>query len=715
MILIAAYKRPLLRMTFLLVTFALTCTTCTHRHTTAMPEAYTNALIHETSPYLLQHAHNPVDWMPWGEEALAKAKAEDKPLLISIGYSACHWCHVMEHESFEDTGVAQFMDEHFVCIKVDREERPDIDQVYMDAVQLMTGRGGWPLNCFALPDGRPFHGGTYFPKDQWLKLLQQVQSIYKEDRDKVVEYADKLTEGIHMMDEMPVQAIPDKFKNDTVNAAVGRWQKEFDLKEGGRQGAPKFPMPNNLLFLHHFAMENNDPEALAFVHTSLTKMAHGGIYDQVGGGFARYSTDEIWKVPHFEKMLYDNGQLLSIYAAAYKTSGNPLYRDVLIETVGFLEREMLDATGAFYSALDADSEGEEGKFYVWSEEEIKALSGTDFPLIQAYYHIDKRGWWEHGQYILMRQGSDEAIAEQEGLEVEAMRKRISAFKSTALSVREQRIRPGLDDKSLTSWNAMTTTGLLDAFAATGETPFLQLAQENIVFLLKHQVKEDGGLWHSYKNGRSTINGYLEDYAFLCEALIKFHEITMDQKYLSEAHRITTFVVDHFEQNDAGFFYFKSSDDPALVAKKAEIHDNVIPASNAVMATCLFKLGLLYSHSEWATISEQMLANVEPNFSRHPSGHSQWMQLRLMQSSPFYEVAIVGKDCEEKSKALTKHYLPGAVLCGGKDEGAIPILEQRKVEGKTLIYVCLKGACQLPVESLSEALEQMDDRGGADKL
>ncbi|NQV52045.1 MAG: thioredoxin domain-containing protein [Flavobacteriales bacterium] len=675
-----------------------------------MPEAYTNTLIHETSPYLLQHAHNPVDWMPWGEEALAKAKAEDKPLLISIGYSACHWCHVMEHESFEDTSVAHYMNEHFVCIKVDREERPDIDQVYMDAVQLMTGRGGWPLNCFALPDGRPFHGGTYFPKDQWLKLLEQVQSIYKKDRGKVEEYANKLTEGIHTMDEMPLQSIPDKFMDDTVKAAVGRWQKHFDLKEGGRQGAPKFPMPNNLLFLHHFGIENSDAEALAFVHTSLTKMAHGGIYDQVGGGFARYSTDEIWKVPHFEKMLYDNGQLLSLYAAAYKTSGDPLYRDVLLETVGFLEREMLDATGAFYSALDADSEGEEGKFYVWNEEEIKTMAGEDFALIQAYYHIDRRGLWEHGQYILMRQGSDEAIAKQEGIEVEDLRKRISAFKSKALSAREQRIRPGLDDKSLTSWNALTATGLLDAYTATDEAQFLLLAKANIAFLLKQQVKEDGSLWHSYKNERSTINGYLEDYAFLCEALIKLHEITMDQRYLSEAHRIAAFVVAHFERNEAGFFYFKSSDDPELVAKKAEIHDNVIPASNAVMATCLFKLGLLYSNPDWARISEQMLANVEPNFNRHPTGHSQWMQLHLMHSTPFYEVAIVGKDCEEKSMALTKHYLPGAVLCGGKDEGAIPILEQRKVEGKTLIYVCLKGACQLPVESFTEALEQMADRG-----
>ncbi|MEQ9186222.1 MAG: DUF255 domain-containing protein, partial [Cryomorphaceae bacterium] len=582
----------------------------------------------------------------------------------------------------------------------------------MDAVQLMTGRGGWPLNCFALPDGRPFHGGTYYPRDQWISLLQQVRAAFDKEPEKLEEYATKLTEGIHTMDEMPIQKIPDTFSPETVNSTVARWQKKFDMQDGGNQGAPKFPMPNNLLFLHHFASANEDSEVQSFVQTTLTKMAHGGIYDQVGGGFSRYSTDPIWKVPHFEKMLYDNGQLLSLYAAAFKKSKQQLYKDIIDETAAFIERELMDASGAFFSALDADSEGEEGKFYVWTEEELNQTAPESMDIIRAYYRIDRVGKWENGHYILMRQGTDQEIASQLSMDVSTLRSEITAIKGKLLRARSKRVRPGLDDKSLTSWNAMTSSGLIDAFQATGNEHYLALAQKNIGFLLEVQKKADGGLWHSYKKGRSTINGYLEDHAFMCEALIKLHEATMDQRYLSAAHAVAAYVIQHFEQNESGFFYFKSAEDPALVAKKIEIHDNVIPSSNAVLATCLFKLSLLYSHPEWRELSLQMLANVEPNFNRYPSGHSQWMQLHLFQTHPFYEVAIVGDDCGEKSRVMAGYYAPGSVLCGGKDEGTIPILEHRKVEGKTLIYVCREGACQLPVETPSAAFDQMVGAGNA---
>ena len=668
---------------------------------------FTNDLIHESSPYLLQHAHNPVNWMPWGEKALQKAKDENKPLLISIGYSACHWCHVMEHESFEDTAVAKIMNEHFVCIKVDREERPDIDQVYMDAVQLMTGRGGWPLNCFALPDGRPFFGGTYFPKDQWVKVLTSVNETFISDPAKVNDYATKLTEGINQMDEMPVQPIPAEFSDEAVDAAVGRWKKQFDTAEGGAQGAPKFPLPNNYLFLLQYATTEDDAEVKKQVLLTLDKMAFGGIYDQVGGGFARYSTDDVWKAPHFEKMLYDNGQLLSLYSEAYKTTKKPLYKQVIEETSQFIKRELSAKDGAFYSALDADSEGEEGKFYVWSLEEIKDLSGDDFDLIKEYYNVNRNGLWEHGNYILLRDRSDSVIADKFSLSEDELHQKIELFKQKAMAVRGNRIRPGLDDKTLTSWNAMTSKGLVDAFIATNNEEHLLLAKGNLDFLLKQQVKKDGSLYHSYKNDKSSINAYLEDYAHLIDALIRYYEATFETAYLDKANSLAQYVVENFDRNDAGFFYFKSSADNRLIAQKAEITDNVIPASNSVFATCLFKLGQLYENEEFISITKSMAASVEPNFSRYPAGYSQWMSLMLYLSEPYYEIAIVGEECEEKRDALLQHYLPKALICGGKDAGKLPILQNRKVQGKTLIYVCQSGACKLPVSEIDAAMELID--------
>jgi len=668
---------------------------------------YTNDLIHESSPYLLQHAHNPVHWLPWSEKALQKAKEENKPMLISIGYSACHWCHVMEHESFEDTTVANIMNAHFVCIKVDREERPDIDQVYMDAVQLMTGRGGWPLNCFALPDGRPFFGGTYFNKDQWINVLNSVNETFISNPEKVEDYATKLTEGINQMDDMPVQPIPSEFSDEAVDAAVGRWKQNFDTKEGGAQGAPKFPLPNNYLFLLHYAMTENDAELQKQVLLTIEKMAFGGIYDQLGGGFSRYSTDDIWKAPHFEKMLYDNGQLLSLYAEAYKSVGNPLYKQVIEETSTFVQRELTATNGAFYSALDADSEGEEGKFYVWTIDEIKTISGADFELIKTYYNINKKGLWEHNNYILLRDQSDSIIAEKFNLSNEELGEKIEVFKKKAMDVRDKRIRPGLDDKTLTSWNAIMAKGLVDAYIATRNQAHLKLAKNNLDFLLNQQLMDDGSLYHSYKNERSTINGYLEDYAHLIDALIRYYEATFEVFYLNKANALAQYVIEHFDRNPAGFFYFKSKNDDRLVAQKAEITDNVIPASNSVLATCLFKLGQLYLNEKFISITKSMAASVEPNFSRYPAGYSQWMSLMLYLSEPYYEIAIMGEKCEEKRDALLQHHLPKALICGGINAGDLPILQNRKVEGKTLIYVCQSGACKLPVSDVEQALQLID--------
>ncbi|UPT66233.1 MAG: thioredoxin domain-containing protein [Sphingobacteriales bacterium JAD_PAG50586_3] len=399
---------------------------------------YTNQLINETSPYLLQHAHNPVNWYPWGEEALAKAKAENKMLLVSVGYSACHWCHVMERECFENEEVAALMNEYFINIKVDREERPDIDQVYMSAVQLMTGRGGWPLNCITLPDGRPIYGGTYFPKDNWMAILQQMAEIFTYERERAEDYAAKLTEGVALSGLAIKSTATDINWDGVLNETVATWMNNLDNVEGGPARAPKFPLPNNYLFLLRYATLYKNENLLKHVNLTLTKMAYGGIYDQLGGGFARYSVDGFWKVPHFEKMLYDNAQLVSLYAEAYKATGIVLYKEVVDDTLGFIERELTSPEGLFYSALDADSEGEEGKFYVWKKEELTALLGNDFAVFADYFNINLEGLWEHGNYILLRKKDEQTLAAQHGLSVSDLKDKVASWKNLLLAERAKK-------------------------------------------------------------------------------------------------------------------------------------------------------------------------------------------------------------------------------------------------------------------------------------
>ena len=666
----------------------------------------TNDLIHETSPYLLQHAHNPVDWKPWNQEILAKAKAENKPLLISIGYSACHWCHVMERESFEDSAVAEIMNQNFICIKVDREERSDVDQVYMDAVQLMTGSGGWPLNCFALPDGSPFFGGTYFKKEQWVQILKQLADLYENDPTKVLEYAEKLKTGLSQMDATPLVEMPEDFSPEILETAVSRWKKSFDENEGGPNRAPKFPMPTNYQFLLAHAHQSEDKDLLNYVHLTLRKMAFGGIYDQIGGGFARYSTDEVWEVPPFEKMLYDNGQLLTLYAQAYTQSGDPLYKHIINQTGEWIEREMLDESGAFYSALDADSEGEEGRFYVWKKEEIQTISEDNYKVIADYYNVNLKGNWEHGNYILLRHDSDIEIAKKHGITSSELKDIVANFNRKAMLERDKRVRPGLDDKTLTSWNALTAKGLTDAYISTQDERWIKLAKKNLDFLLKTQMNDEGRLWHNYKNGKSSINGYLEDYAHLIDALIRYYEATLDEKAIRDASKLTEYVFKHFDQSANGMFYFKSKEDPELVSKKAEITDNVIPASNSVIATCFFKLSLILADESLHELSRSMLAQMEGSFNQYPAGYSQWMLLHQYQSASYFELAIVGKDCLKKLKELHTEYLPNVVICGGETEGSIPVLEGKYSEGKTVLYACKHGVCQQPTSDVGTVLNQL---------
>ena len=552
--------------------------------------ASTNHLISESSPYLLQHAYNPVDWYPWGEEALQKAKDEDKMILVSIGYSACHWCHVMEHESFEDFEVAEIMNQFFVCIKVDREERPDIDQVYMSAVQLMTGRGGWPLNCFTLPDGRPVYGGTYFPKAQWKNILLNLAEGFKKDRTKFIEYAEQLTEGIQKSDLIPVAKETPVFTSELLDASFINWEKHFDNHDGGPDRAPKFPLPNNYLFLLKYQWLTKNEALKYHIALTLKKMAFGGIYDQIGGGFSRYSVDGIWKVPHFEKMLYDNAQLISLYSEAYKQYKNPLYRDVVYQTLEFIQRELTGAEGNFYSALDADSEGVEGKYYTWTKTELKEILGVDFDFFAEVFNVNEKGYWEHDVHILLRNLDDEALSKHFKMELNDFKMKVHKLSKQVLSVREKRIHPGLDDKTLLSWNALMVTGYLDAYDAFGEKLWLEIAERNVNFVLEKMSAADGGLFHSYKNNKATINGFLEDYAFFIQALVRMYQATYDVTFLNKAKDLTAYTLQNFSDPAHDLLYFSSAKVAPLITRSKEVQDNVIPASNSQMAINLYYLG-----------------------------------------------------------------------------------------------------------------------------
>ena len=667
---------------------------------------YTNKLIEETSPYLLQHAHNPVNWYPWGEEAFAKAKAENKLLIISIGYSACHWCHVMEHESFEDDSASAVMNDRFVCVKVDREERPDVDQIYMNAVQLMSGRGGWPLNCIVLPDGRPIWGGTYFRRDQWITQITQLADFYQSQPEKAFDYAAKLTQGIQQSELVSLNTDEPEFTKSQLEQVYSSWEQQFDSVEGGPDRAPKFPIPNNYQFLLRYAHLSEHTAALSHVKLTLDKIAYGGIYDHLGGGIARYATDKLWKVPHFEKMLYDNGQIVSLYSEAYQKFKDEDYKTLVYGTLAFIERELKSDEGAFYSALDADSEGEEGKFYVWKKKELETLLGEDYPLFSAYYNVNSIGYWEHDTYILLRKDDDAKLAKQFNISVEELTRKIGSAKSVLMKERATRIRPGLDDKSLTSWNGLMLKGYVDAYLTFGNQHFLDVALANANFILDKQLRKDGGLNHSYKNGRSTINGYLEDYAFVIDAFLKLYEATFDERWLSEANALMTYSIEHFYDNDSRMFFFTSDEDPALIARKMEVNDNVIPASNSVMACNLFSLSHHYDRPDYKEMSEKMLNNIIDKVAAYPSGYSNWLNLLLNYVYPFYEVAIVGKKAEDFTVPLHDVYVPNKLLCGAKKESKLPLLENRYSKGQTRIFVCQNKVCQMPTEEPEKALELM---------
>lgn len=668
--------------------------------------AHTNRLIDETSPYLLQHAHNPVDWHPWGDEAFAKARAQNKLVLVSIGYSSCHWCHVMERESFENDSIAQVMNERFVCIKVDREERPDVDQVYMTAVQLMTGRGGWPLNCFTLPDGRPVFGGTYFPPAQWVQVLSDLESTWRTDSAKVLAYAERLHAGVAQSDLVSLNTAPPAFDREPLRRMVQAMDSTFDRVDGGSDHAPKFPMPNNYELLLKQAWLTNNADLKAHVDLTLHKMALGGIYDQVGGGFARYSVDGLWKVPHFEKMLYDNAQLVSLYSKAYQATHEPLYQDVVVRTLAFIEREMMGPDGACFSALDADSEGEEGRFYVWKKEELAEVLGADMAFAEEYYRIGKEALWEHGNNILLRTEDDDAFSTRMGLPVAEVRSRAERINERLLAARAKRVRPGLDDKSLTSWNALMVSAWCHAYEAFGDARYKANAERTTQLILTHMHRPDGGLWHTYKTGKATVNGYAEDYAFTIEALLDLYQISFNDAHLQAARTLSDEAIKHFLDPATGMFWFTSDQDPPLITRKMEVNDNVIPASNSALCKALFTLGHLLEEQRYIDISTRQLNNVVPRMHEWASAFSNWAVALQMHVYPWYEVAITGPQAMEVRSSFAPHFIPNRVFLGATGNSTLPLLEGKTGGAATTIFVCENKVCRLPVATAAEAMGQM---------
>ncbi|MBX2894381.1 MAG: thioredoxin domain-containing protein [Cyclobacteriaceae bacterium] len=654
-----------------------------------------NRLIHATSPYLLQHAHNPVDWYEWSTEALQKAKAEDKPILVSIGYSSCHWCHVMEHESFENAAIADLMNEHFVCIKVDREERPDIDQVYMEAVQAMQQNGGWPLNVFLTPDQKPFYGGTYFPPQNWSQLLKQIDHTFKVKRKEIDESANDLAQHLQTSDlKRFAQSNDATFKQEQLDTMYQILLKRYDTVWGGIEKAPKFVMPSIWLFLLRYYASTQNKQALEMVTHTLRQLTFGGIYDQLGGGFARYSVDGEWFAPHFEKMLYDNAQLLSLYAEAYSITKDPIFKETVYETVRWLAREMTHPAGGFYSALDADSEGVEGKFYTWTETELRAVLGNDTEKLMQFYQATAEGNWEHGRNIL-RRDPQTTIAESD---------EIKKLKAKLLVARNKRIRPGLDDKILTGWNAMTIQGLVDCYKAFNDEHFLQLALGAISFLEADVI--DDKVHRAWKGKRSATEGFLEDYAFLIQAYTSLYQVTFNEGWLYKAKTWCEYVLQHFMDSEEGFFFYSSNTAETLIARKKEIFDNVIPGSNAVMARNLYHLGILLDREDWKVQARTMTTKLLHLITAEPVYTCHWAVLLSELIHEPAEVVISGSEALTLRTELHQHYLPFAITAGSTGESTLPLLENRLPKSGTLIYVCRNKTCQLPVNEVATALNQI---------
>ncbi len=733
------------------------------------PKKHTNHLVNETSPYLLQHAHNPVDWYPWGEEAFAKAKAEDKPVIVSIGYSACHWCHVMEHESFEDETAARVMNENFVSIKVDMEERPDVDQIYMTFVQLTTGRGGWPMNVFLTPDKLPFFGGTYFPPvnrynmPSWQQILVSIAEAWREKRSELLDSANDITAEIRRVGK--AEFAPAVVSEEILDNAFASFVRSFDAKNGGFGGAPKFPAAMSCEFLLRYWKRTGNENALEIVKHTASKMANGGIYDQLGGGFHRYAVDAIWLVPHFEKMLYDNAQLIRVYLHLYqiaRSGGNAsvnerasdsgsedtlpngrvsaradaeFYKCVAVETLEYVKREMLDTTGAFYSTQDADSEGVEGKFFVWTAEEIIELLGEeDARIFNEYYDVTAEGNFEEANILNVKNPDGNASVNERASGADSqgtlsngrVSARIERSREILFAEREKRIKPFRDEKVLTAWNGLMLAAFAEASAVLGSEEYLEIAKRNADFLRENLLEggknttpsaeaaatpsktggEPGALLRTWKDGRAKLNGYIEDYANLADGLIELYQVSGDAKYLVEAKRLADTMITEFWDEENGGFFFTSNDHEELIVRNKDFYDNATPAGNSVAADVLLKLAKLLGEEKYERFAATVLRFVAPQISRHPQGFGRALSAIEFYLSPVKEVVILGDKGSDLEREVFGEFLPNKVVVlstdAEKDSESIPLLRDRTmIDGKATAYVCEKFVCQRPVTEVGE--------------
>ncbi|MBA3946234.1 MAG: thioredoxin domain-containing protein [Herpetosiphonaceae bacterium] len=680
--------------------------------------AYTNHLINETSPYLLQHAHNPVDWYPWGEEALARAHTEDKPILLSIGYSACHWCHVMEHESFEDPRVAEIMNAHFVNIKVDREERPDLDAIYMQAVQAMTGQGGWPMTTFLTPQGQPFYGGTYYPPEPrhglpgFTQLLKHINNLWQTRRDEVVETAGQMAQTLQASLQIAGDAQP--LDPSILDQAYAVLPERYDRRYGGWGNAPKFPQPQTIEFVLRHYLRTGDKDGLAMAVHTLDTMARGGMYDQLGGGFHRYSVDERWLVPHFEKMLYDNAQLARVYLHAYQITGNAFYRRIVEETLDYVIREMTAPEGGFYATQDADSEGEEGKFFVWTADEVRSVLGLDALRWMQLYDVSTRGNWE-GKTILNLPRPLEEVARVLGTRPAQLEELAARGRAKLFAVREQRVHPGRDDKVLVAWNGLMLAAMAEVGRVLGRDDYIRAAKHNAEFVLG-TLLHDGQLWHVYKDGQAKIDGFAEDYALYADGLLALYHATFEMRYLDQAQQFAGYLVEHFWDKDGGGFFQTSDVAETLIARPKDLFDEAVPSANGMAAQVLQRLSVLFDTADDSRRAQAIIELVAPALTKYPTALGSMLNAldTILQVSQ--EVVIIGHFEQEDTRALlavlNRHYLPHTVVALAEPNDAalqarIPLLAERpQRHGKATAYACQNYACQQPTTQPEELEQQI---------
>jgi len=684
-----------------------------------MQHTHTNKLINETSPYLLQHAHNPVNWYPWGREALQKAKEENKVILVSIGYAACHWCHVMEKESFENETIAALMNADFINIKIDREERPDLDHIYMDAVQAMTGSGGWPLNVFLTPDAKPFYGGTYFPpvkafnRASWPDVLAGIKQAWTERRDEIMAQAETLTDHLHRSNNFGRQLVnvpaEETFTREQCTLMFENAMKNADTAWGGFGQAPKFPQTFTIQYLLQYHYYTNDETALQQALLSIDKMLQGGIYDHVGGGLSRYSTDEEWLAPHFEKMLYDNAYLLNILCDAFLLTKNAAYEKAIRHIILFVEKEMKDAGGGFYAALDADSEGEEGKFYVWQKKEIENILDKDAALFCSFYDVTENGNWEEKNILRILTPAAE-FAAKEGIAVTAFETLMDQALAKLLAERNKRIRPATDDKILLGWNALMVTALCKASAALNDEHYAALAKDTMQFLLQKFRKENSNhFFHTYKGGTAKYPAFLDDYAYLIQALISLQEITSDNGYLIQAKQLAAYVIDNFGDEETGYFYFTHAAQDDVILRKKEVYDGATASGNSIMADNLLYLSIVFNETGWALRAEKMMRSLAGAVAKYPGSFAVWAAAIARQAYGTPEIAIVGNNFEEKRAAFLQHYLPAKILqCSSTENNVYPLLKDKPVAAEALLYLCTGYSCRQPVASVDEIVLMLSE-------